>query len=340
MYPLRFEPIFRRYIWGGHRLAGVLNKPAGDESCAESWEIVDHNSDQSVVAFGYLAGKTLHQLVVERGDDLLGSSEFRQLQSSTVPEHLRLRFPLLLKFLDASNDLSVQVHPDDALAATLDPPDLGKTEAWYVIDATAGSQLYTGLKSGVTELDFRRAIGAGAIADVLHHFEPRPGDCVLIRAGTVHAIGAGLLIAEIQQASDTTYRIFDWNRLDVHGNPRPLHIKAGIAATNFAIGPVKPITPKPTTFPNAWEIVSCEQFEMQKWNVGDPIEIGGDGRFRIVTMIGGSVHVNSDPAARPLRIGETILIPACMPPVRIEPLEASQFLEIYVPSSTSKRLII
>ena len=146
MYPLRFEPLFRRYLWGGRRLAEVLNKPIGDESAAESWEVVYHGPDQSVVAFGPLAWTSLHQLVENQGEQLLGKALVDQLMSPSIPDQLRGRFPLLLKFLDANKDLSVQVHPDDAFGATMDTPDLGKTEAWYVMHADPGAKIYSGLK--------------------------------------------------------------------------------------------------------------------------------------------------------------------------------------------------
>ena len=161
MYPLRFEPLFRRYIWGGRRLAEVLDKPIGDQSAAESWEVVDHQDDQSIVRFGDLAGKSLRELIAEHGVDLIGGDLMKKISSDDLPSHLQNRFPLLLKFLDANRNLSVQVHPDDKFGATLSPPDLGKTEAWYVMHADPGSKIYAGLKEGVTAESFRAAIQSG-----------------------------------------------------------------------------------------------------------------------------------------------------------------------------------
>ena len=138
MYPLRFQPAFRRYIWGGRRLADVLSKSIGDDKAAESWEIVDHGDDQSIVQFGSLAGRSLHDLVIAHGEDLVGETVWQRINNDKLPAALRTRFPLLLKFLDANRDLSVQVHPDDHMGATLSPPDLGKTEAWYVLHADPG----------------------------------------------------------------------------------------------------------------------------------------------------------------------------------------------------------
>ncbi|MFM8890072.1 MAG: type I phosphomannose isomerase catalytic subunit, partial [Planctomycetia bacterium] len=213
MHPLLLAPRYRRYLWGGRRFASVLGRPLppGDDY-AESWELVDHGDDQSVVAAGPLAGATLGDLVRTHGHELLG-------------RHAPLsRFPLLFKFLDACRDLSVQVHPDDARAARLSPPDLGKTEAWYVIDAAPGSRIYAGLRPGTDRDALAAALRAGRCEEVLHSFEPRAGDCVFIPAGTVHAIGAGLVVAEIQESSDVTYRLFDWNRTGPDGRPRPLHL--------------------------------------------------------------------------------------------------------------------
>ncbi len=213
--PLRFKPILKEYLWGGRRLGTELHKPIGDgPHYAESWEVVDHGDDQSTVADGPLAGTTLHEIVAHNGRELFGRHDVRP------------RFPLLLKYLDCQRVLSVQVHPDDKQAAKLDPPDLGKTEAWVVLAAEPGSKIYAGLKDGVDRQTLERELARGNCQICLHEFEPRPGDCLLIEAGTVHALGAGLLIAEIQQASDTTYRLFDWNRVDRDGKPRPLCIFA------------------------------------------------------------------------------------------------------------------
>ena len=336
MYPLRFEPLFRRYLWGGRRLAEVLNKPIGDESAAESWEVVDHGPDQSVVAFGPLAGTSLHELVENQGEQLLGKALADQLQSTSIPDQLRGRFPLLLKFLDANKDLSVQVHPDDTFGATLDPPDLGKTEAWYVMHADPGAKIYSGLKAGTTEDSFRQAIEDNQFEDVLHSFEPNAGDCVFIPAGTMHAIGAGLLIAEIQQASDTTFRIYDWARVDKDGKSRPLHIDQGVAATDFSRGPVNASASVPQTdeLGQAFsQLVACDKFVMNRRSINDSIQVGGDGKFRILAVTQGSIEIENDPATEPLQMGQTALLPACLPATRLKPVTNTELLEILVPAS-------
>jgi len=353
MYPLRFQPIFQRYLWGGQQLAQVLHKPIGDQTAAESWEVVDHDSHQSVVAFGPLAGKTLRELIDEWGTDLLGPALLEKISASTIPAHLRGRFPLLLKFLDAQQPLSVQVHPDDKFGATLSPPDLGKTEAWYVMHAEAGAKIYAGLKAGVTAEDFSAAVAAGKTESMLHSFSVTAGDCVFIPAGTMHALGAGLLIAEIQQASNTTFRVYDWDRVDDSGSSRPLHLESALAVTDFEHGPVEPIratgdapqavaasvsSSSPSLLRNplstciSTQLVACDKFVMNKISAATAFELGGDGRFRILAVTGGSVRVSEDASPEELRLGETILLPASLPPMSLAPARHGvELLEIYLP---------
>jgi mannose-6-phosphate isomerase len=296
---LRFHPIFRRYLWGGRRLGTMLHKPIGDGSdYAESWEIVDHGADQSVVRAGPLAGATLGQLVREHSRDLLG-------RHASPPA-----FPLLMKMLDCNRTLSVQVHPNDELAARLDPPDLGKTEAWVVLAVEPGSKIYAGLKSGVTREDLAAALKSGECEELLHDFEPAVGDCVFIPAGTVHALGAGLVIAEIQQASDTTFRLFDWNRVDASGKPRPLHIDQSLATIDYARGPVAPQVPQKTGDPRRERLVQCDKFVLDRLTIAEDATLGGDDSCHVVAVVDGAIEVAGDPAASPLAIGDTGLLPA------------------------------
>src|SRR5262245_18695520 len=231
LYPLRFEPILRELIWGGRRLGTVLHKPIGEGSdYAESWELSDYHNQVSVVSEGALAGTTLRELVRTRGEELLGNA--------LGP---REQFPLLVKFIDANQDLSVQVHPDDEKGRRL-ADDNGKTETWVILAAEPGSLIYAGLNSGVGPDEIHRAIASGGVEPLLHRFEARPGDSILIESGTVHAIGAGVLLAEIQQMSDATFRVFDWNRVGPDGNPRELHIEQAMESIDFRRGPVGPLT--------------------------------------------------------------------------------------------------
>ena len=319
MYPLRFEPQFQRYLWGGHRLSTMLGKACGPDRAAESWEVVDHADAQSVVQFGPLAQRTLHSLVEEYQGAFVGDAVWQEINSPQRPDSLRGRFPWLLKFLDAQTPLSVQVHPDDSMGRTLDPPDLGKTEAWYVLHADQGAKLYVGLREGVDRSQFQTAIEAGTTDQLLHCVEPQAGECYLVEAGTLHAIGGGLVIAEIQQASNTTFRVFDWNRVDAEGNSRPLHIDAALRATDFSRGPVSPWPAEATEQPGRTRVVACSRFVMDRWQLSATATLGGDGQCRIVSVIEGEVSLSGDPAECPLTLGQTAPLPACLPEVTLTP---------------------
>ena len=326
MYPLRFNPVFKDYIWGGTKLNEVLGKSTGPGIWAESWEIVDHVNGQSTVREGRWKGTSLGELLAQRGAEIVGKSTFEQITSSDLPDNLRGRFPLLLKFLDASRVLSVQVHPDDTMGATLTPPDLGKTEAWYIIDAQPDSKIYAGLKSGVTRSDVETAVAEGKTETVLHSFTPQPGDCVFIEAGTVHAIGAGLLVCEIQQASDTTFRLFDWNRVDNDGNPRPLHIEQGLDAINFELGPVNPVSSN--SCDGFQKLVDCDKFVLNRRKFEHDIEIGGEGEFQIIAVVDGEISIEGDPCTSPMTKGQSALIPASCQNLTITPNSSATILEI------------
>ncbi len=333
MYPLRFAPIFKRYLWGGRRLSSLLGKRIGPEDdYAESWEIVDRQLDQSLVVDGSLAGKSLHELMESSGRQLLGPQPWQAVSQSSRPPSLQGRFPLLLKFLDAHQMLSVQVHPNDQQALAQIPPDLGKTEAWYVLDAQPESLIYAGLQPGVDRGDVERAVERGAFEQVLHRFHPQVGDCILVPAGTVHAIGSGLVLVEIQQSSDTTYRLFDWNRVDASGKPRPLHIEQALNVIDYAAGPVAPQHRATTGLTGATELVACDKFCMRLWNLTESTTIELQQRFRILTVVHGELQIDGQPTPQPLVKGQTTLIPACLEAVAIQPLKTPcHFLDITVP---------
>jgi mannose-6-phosphate isomerase len=320
--PLVFRPLYRRYIWGGRGFAAVFGRdlPPGDDY-AESWELVDRGADQSIVAEGPWSGRSLGELVREHGDAVLGS-------------HVGERFPLLFKFLDACRDLSVQVHPDDARAARLSQPDLGKTEAWYVVAARPGSRIYAGLQPGVGPRDLAAAINAGRCDTVLHAFEPSPGDCVFIPAGTIHAIGAGLLVAEIQQSSDVTYRLHDWNRTGPDGRPRPLHIEAGLEAVTQT-GPVGPVTPAATSDGDVSRLVDCPYFRLDEVSPRGHWDVGGDGRWHFLAVLTGSVSCDDRWGLPPLGPGGCVLMPAAIgrQPLRTAPAggQACRLLRVCLP---------
>lgn len=323
LYPLRFKPILRRLIWGGQRLGTVLNKPIGDDGdYAESWELSDYHDQVSVVAEGQLAGATLRELVHNRGDELLGEAIGACDQ-----------FPLLVKFIDAHQDLSVQVHPDDEKGRRL-ANDNGKTETWVVIDCEPGSLIYAGLKPGVGRAEFASAIETGQVEHLLHRFEPRPGDCILIEAGTVHAIGAGVLLAEIQEMSDATFRIYDWGREGPDGKPRPLHLREAMESIDFDRGPVGPIAPDIEASIDGVtreRLARSPYFALERLNLLQPALVGDWDRFTIVIGLKGKSTIEQGGNAVDLEFGQTLLLAAALGPCKISPHGESTILTCVVP---------
>ena len=230
--PLRFESFFRPTVWGGRRFTrfvGKILKTA--EPYGESWEVSDHAMHRSRLAIATGYGVTLQQLMAAEGPELIGASADRYAA-----------FPWLIKLLDANDWLSVQVHPDESAVKRLLPGEGAKTEAWLVLDASPTSRIYAGLKPGVGQAELRQALDRGAVADCLHGFTPKSGDFVYLPAGNVHAVGGGVLLAEIQQTSDATFRLFDWNRKDAQGRSRQLHIDESFASIHWDQGPIDPIS--------------------------------------------------------------------------------------------------
>jgi mannose-6-phosphate isomerase len=246
IYPLKSVPVFKQRIWGGQRLREVFGKdlPAG-ERIGESWEIADLPEGQSTIGNGPLRGQTLGDVVRRYTEEITGTRDFPR------------QFPLLVKFLDAQDVLSVQVHPDPETCRRMGRGD-PKTECWYIIRAEPGAVIYKGFRKLVTREQFAKAIADGTAAELLAPVPVRPGECHFIPAGTVHSLGAGLLIAEIQTPSDTTYRVFDWNRVDDTGKPRPLHIAEALESIHFDVTPEKlPVT-------TTGRLVDCEYFRVDK----------------------------------------------------------------------------
>jgi mannose-6-phosphate isomerase len=307
LHPLRFEPILKELIWGGRRLAALLAKPLGSGTTyAESWEIADHGDDVSRVAEGPLKGMSLRDLVRDQRDALLGPSVRGGDQ-----------FPLLVKFLDAHQVLSVQVHPDDDRGRRL-AADNGKTEAWVILHAEPGSLIYAGLRSGVTRHDLAEAMRTGAVEPLLHRFEPRAGDCILIPAGTVHAIGAGVVLAEIQQMSNATFRIHDWGRTGGDGKPRQLHPAEALESTDFAAGPVNPVRSHPEPFPGGTRerLIQCPYFTLERLRLEGPApasaSVGSPERFTILIGLAGTAEVQHKSGITPVALGQTLLLPAAL----------------------------
>jgi mannose-6-phosphate isomerase len=307
---LRFEPIFKGAIWGGDALLPLFNRPAAAEPIGEAWLLSDVDGAESVVQDGPLAGRSLRDLCHDHRDELLGP----------IPLALG-RFPLLLKLIDARRELSVQVHPSDAQAARRHPGQLGKNEAWVVLRANPGtSRLYVGLEHGVSEPGLRAAIADGTAASLLHGFTPEPGDCVMLEAGTVHAIGRDLLLFEIQQTSDLTYRMFDWGRVDATGKSRPLHVEDALACTDFERGPIFPTTPRPTV--HGHELVRCPYFSVERRRVVEPTEVGDKSGLSIVVVLDGRAEIAGATAGP----GQVVLLPHVAPLSQCNPLEPTTLL--------------
>jgi mannose-6-phosphate isomerase len=322
MEPLEFSPLLKRARWGGRRLGTILGKDTGPASdYAESWEIADHGDDQSIVAVGELAGWTLSRLVAERNQELLG-------------RHAGLtQFPLLVKFLDAQDRLSVQVHPDDRRARQFDPRESGKTEAWVIVADRPGSVVYAGLKGGIDRDALTRAVEDGTVERCLHALPVFAGDCVFIPAGTLHAIGEGLLIAEIQQTSDITFRLDDWGRLGADGKPRPLHVDQALECIDFNRGPVDPVEPAMLQDGDhrIEELVRCPYFEIRRHVTKRPFTITTEVRFRVLMMLHGNARWRCGAAEREFPHGRTVLLPAAAASLQITPRGGVQLLEAFLP---------
>ncbi|MCH7686527.1 MAG: cytosine permease [Planctomycetes bacterium] len=255
MQLIEFKPILKRIRWGGRRLGTIMGKPIGNaDDYAESWDIADHGQDQSVVLNGSYQGETLNELVCSKNVEMLGIHAGRE------------QFPLLVKFLDAHDRLSVQVHPNDEQAREFNPRENGKTEAWVILEAGPQSVIYAGLKPEVTQAKLEANLKAGTVESCLHCFQVSAGDCVFIPAGTVHAIGEGILLTEIQQSSDLTFRLFDWGRLGSDGIPREVHIEESLQCIDFDRGAVDPVVPHivSTSGSDVEELVRCDYFVIRR----------------------------------------------------------------------------
>ena len=297
LQPIVFEPLPMERVWGGRRLETLLHKrlPPGSR-VGESWEIVDRTDAQSVVHDGPLHGRTLHELWTEFREPVFGAG---------LPDSKR--FPLLFKLLDAQERLSVQVHPPASVAEQLGGEP--KTEMWYIIDALLESDLYAGLRRGVTREDFVSALDEGRVAELIHHIPVKRGDAFFIPSGRIHAIGTGNLIFEVQQNSDTTYRVFDWNRLGLDGRPRALHVGESLQSIDFD-------DPEPGIVePRGETVVECEFFRVEKWTLPGPRSAGTQG-FAIFTVIAGRLEC----AGREFGMGDFFLVPAALAACELTPL--------------------
>jgi mannose-6-phosphate isomerase len=319
LYPLRFQPILRRYLWGSRRLESLGKQLGIGSDYAESWEIVDRGPDQSVVLAGALAGKTLGELVRDHQQALFGRHAGQE------------RFPLLFKFLDANERLSIQVHPDDARARERDPPDLGKSEAWVILGAEPRSYVLAGLLRGITRTMLASELERRTVELSCARVEPRVGDCFYLPPGVVHAIGPGLLVAQIQQASDTTYRLYDFDRVGADGVPRTLHVAEALECIDYDYGPVTAQTPQPTGQPGVEQLVAGDKFVLDRFKVRGTSRMGGGQRCHILAVIEGSLSVAGDPQGAPLTRGGVVLLPAELGEVEVQAAGDTVVLDAYLP---------
>ena len=315
LYPLKFKPIYKEKIWGGKNLKTHLNKNIeGLHHVGESWEVADHSEDNSIITNGDLKNSTLHQLLKEYKRDIIGLK----------PEQKFIeRFPLLVKFIDANDKLSVQVHPNDDYTMQHEKGEFGKTEMWYIVHAEKGAKLIAGLSHSVDRDEFKEHLENNTVEEVLHHLEVQTGDVLFIPAGRIHAILPGVVINEIQQNSDLTYRVYDWGRVGFDGKPRDLHIKKSLDVINF-----NDVTPNPSKIhyahidTNVMAILArCLYFQVEKYLLNDKMKFSGDkSSFAIFTVIDGyGVLQWENNKEMELNKGETILIPASITSYTIYP---------------------
>lgn len=323
LYPLRFEPIYQYRLWGGRHLASLLTAPLPSGPIGEAWLLSDRDDHQSRVTDGPLKGQTIGQLLQQFPKQILGklAGRFR-------------RFPLLLKFLDVHEMLSVQVHPTKANTNLLPAGETPKTEAWVVLEAGTQSRIYAGLKPDTTETDLRRALTSGTIADHLACLTPKPGDAVFLRAGTVHSLGGDLVVFEIQQNSDVTFRLYDWDHIDPKtGKPRALQVDKAMACIDFAEGPVSRVTPvvEKTTPGDRERLFHGEHFWLWRLRGQSPFTVGAVDLPRVLVCIDGEGLVEHGGATYAVGKGDVLLLPAVIGTCVFRPRVAVNLLQIAIP---------
>lgn len=322
LYPLKFKPILKDKIWGGNKLKSILNKKEASDTCGECWEISDVNNDVSIVSNGFLAGNNLRELAEIYMDDLLGEKVFDAFGN---------QFPLLIKFIDAKDKLSIQVHPDDKMAKE-EYNSAGKTEMWYIIDHDPDAELIVGFNQKVDKDLYLKHFNNKSLPEILNSEKVQNGDVFYLPAGRIHAIEQGILLVEVEQASDITYRIFDWNRTDDKGKPRPLHADQALKAIDFNYydqykTPYDVQLNKTTNIiDSSFFIVNNLHFDQlveKNYNLIDSfvIYIAIEGKFFVNPLEGNPVEVKK---------GECILIPAVIKNLTIEPLKLAKLLEVYI----------
>lgn len=301
LYPLKFNPILKEKIWGGTKLKEVLSKPSENDITGESWELSGVPGDISEVCNGELAGVSLQTLINDYPEELLGKSVVKRFGKD---------FPILIKFIDAKQDLSIQLHPNDALAKKTHN-SLGKTEMWYVMDVDKDANLIIGFNKDVTKEEYCHSLENNTLLDLLNYENIKEGDTFFINTGKIHAIGAGVLLAEIQQTSDATYRVFDFNRKDKAGNPRELHTEVALEAMDFERkDDFKVNYLKESDAINT--MVDCPYFKTNYIEITEDLiqEVTQRDSFTIYMCVGGKAEVSTEFGSAEISRGETVLVPA------------------------------
>ena len=320
LYPIKFYPLLKERIWGGSKLKSFFGKQTFGKNIGESWELSDVEGDTSIISNGPLEGKSLKDLLKSYKELLVGHKVFEQFGD---------KFPLLIKFIDAKKDLSVQLHPNDKLAKERHN-SFGKTEMWYVMDTEKDSNLILDFKSDVTVSDYLENLKNKTLPNILNFEKVKKGDTYFIEVGRVHAIGAGVLLAEIQQTSDITYRIYDWDRVDVNGNSRELHTDLAVEAIDFNMEKNYKVSYKRIEN-NSNEMVSCPYFTTNFLPVSKSItKQNGHDSFLIYICVSGSVVFDANGFKTEVSLGETVLIPASIKDITLHPKEHSELLEVYI----------
>ncbi len=323
LYPLKFRPIYKEKIWGGSKIRDVLGKDFGAlRNCGESWEISGVPGDISIVANGPLTGKTLTDLMTEYKGNLVGEGVYQKFGDE---------FPLLIKFIDANEDLSIQVHPDDALAKTRHNT-FGKTEMWYILQADPKSTLISGFNRSTTKEEYLEYFHSGRLMELLNKEEVSPGDVFYLPAGRVHTIGTGLLLAEIQQTSDVTYRIYDFDRVDDNGNKRELHTEEALEALDYSWhDDYKTNYNSPNN--SEEEIITGTYFKTSIQQLSGQSAVSlNQNSFTILLAVEGAGDVLFEDMAIELRMGESILIPASISSLEISSPDGITLLKTHVPT--------
>jgi len=322
LYPLKFSPILKDKIWGGTKLQSLFGKNATSDKLGESWELSGYEGDESVVANGVLAGNNLRELIEVYMGELVGDKVFDQHGHD---------FPLLFKLIDANENLSIQVHPGDEVAAERHQ-SYGKTEMWYVVDADPGAELIIGFNDDCTRETYLDALETDQVEVLLQHVPVSRGDVFFIPAGLVHAIGKGVVVAEIQQSSDVTYRIYDFKRTDDQGNERELHTEEALDVINFSAS-VAPKTPYQAETNALTPLVSCDYFttSMIVFNEELMRNYGTIDSFVAYMCLEGSFELESNGERISVLAGDTVLIPAVIEEVRLIPVGEVKILEVFVP---------